>query len=330
MEFLKFFKDRFFSIFSKVGHEKGRWTSLLVFGLSRWNMMVRRHSAEGPAMDAFYFYHKIHARLRHELKPVTAWRWEDAWRQVRLRMEIFQHGLYAGHFSLRKGVSNRLTNVVYAIQMHAVDRWGSRRDGETYRILSFAAGRGTDVQLAVEELHESYPDMKFDIKLLDRDMKSLRIALRRIAKVLGADFLKTEEMGDMVVLASGGHRVTICKKNLHPRRFAKIAEKEIRDFEPDVVAVMGFPDYLNDNQVEEMAQRIHASLKRGACIITANILKSAGLMERAFLHLVIWWPPMFYRTEEQFAVAFRSFGLGNCTLMREPTRSFIVLFGRRG
>jgi len=281
-------------------------------------------------MDAFYFYHKIHARLRHELKPVTAWRWEDIWRQVRLRMEILQHGLYAGHFSLRRGVSNRLTNVVYAIQMHAVDWWNSRRRSVVYRILSFAAGRGTDVQLAVEKLHESYPDMKFDIRLLDRDMKSLRIALRRIAKVLGIDFWTAEEHEDTVVLAGGGHRVTIHRKDLHPRRFAKIAEKEIRDFEPDAVAVMGFPDYLNDNQVEEMAQSIHRSLKSGACIVTANILKSAGFMERAFLHLVIWWPPMFYRTEEQFVAAFKVFGLGNCTLMKESTRSFIVLFGRKG
>jgi hypothetical protein len=278
-QFFKKIRKKLFGLYYAFGHDyygERRKLSFLVFYFSKWNRLARKYSAEGPAMDSFYFYDKILQKLDNQRQSLSL---ENFMYQCKLRLIRLHHIFFSGNFALRQGVCNRTKIAGEAIRS-IIEKFYS--DYSEYRILSFAAGRGSDVVLAAQLLGHSHSS-KLHVRLVDRDIKSLFIARRRLRK---AGIPKDQ--------------IEIVREDLHPAKFHHSVRKHIKYFNPQQVLMMGFPDYFNDMQFKRAVMELSKNISRGSFLLTANILKSTPLIAKLFLHFLLLWPPMVYRTKEQF------------------------------
>jgi hypothetical protein len=307
LQFFRKIRKKFFGIYYAFGHDyhgEKRKISFLVFYFSKWNCLARKYSAEGPAMDSFYFYDKILQKLDNQKQSLSL---ENFMYQFRLRLIRLHHIFFSGNFPLRQGVCNR-TKIAGESIRHIINKFYS--DYTEYRILSFAAGRGADVVLAAQLIGPENA-VKIHVRLIDRDIKSLFVARRRLRR---AGIPK--------------NKIEIIREDLHPARFHRSVRRHIQEFNPQQVLMMGFPDYFDDMQFRQAVTELSNNLPKGSFLLTANILKSTPLMAKMFLHFLLLWPPMVYRTKEQFyKILNKKFYVHS---IPENTRTFIVCVARKG
>jgi len=74
-------------------------------------------------------------------------------------------------------------------------------------------------------------------------------------------------------------------------------EEICQDFHPHIIEMVGFLDYLFDDQAVDLIGRIKKILAPNGFFLTCNINKNP---EKIFLDWTLLWP-MIYRNEEQFS-----------------------------
>lgn len=139
------------------------------------------------------------------------------------------------------------------------------------KILSLAAGSAQGVIKVAAECIRSGIDVQ--LMLVDHDEKALRLA---------------HELGHRYGIAD---RITTKLYNV--LLFSRDAA--IRDFEPDIVDMMGFVDYLVDKQAVFVFKQIYKNLRPGGYFFTCHIHWNA---EAYFLRHIINWD-MRYRSRDQ-------------------------------
>jgi hypothetical protein len=90
-----------------------------------------------------------------------------------------------------------------------------------------------------------------------------------------------------------------------------------KGFRPDFVEAVGIVDYLQDDEVASMLRMQLEQLPEGGEILFSNVAEND---EQQFLHTVIGWRPMIYRTPEQLQALTEQAGFArsNITHIPEP------------
>jgi hypothetical protein len=101
----------------------------------------------------------------------------------------------------------------------------------------------------------------------------------------------------------------------------KISER----FNPDIIEMMGFLDYINQEKAIELAKKALSSLSNGGYMITCNIQSN---LERYFLTWVIDWP-MVYRTPEELGGIAKEAGFRDYRLVYEPLKIHGILIAKK-
>lgn len=156
------------------------------------------------------------------------------------------------------------------------------------RIFSIASGSAEAVITAILMC----PDKDVKVKLLDKDESALERAMQAAAEA-------GIEKNFSVVRATTKRVEEICK-----------------EFQPNIVEMVGFLDYLRDEQAVSLFTRIKSVLPDGAVFLTCNILYNK---EKIFLDQVLIWY-MIYRTVKGFARLFEKSGWNKTTIYLEPLR----------
>jgi hypothetical protein len=80
-------------------------------------------------------------------------------------------------------------------------------------------------------------------------------------------------------------------------------------------------------QFEKAVMELSKHMSKGSFLLTANILKSTPLIAKLFLHFLLLWPPMVYRTKEKFCRLLKHrFTVHSIS---ENTNTFIVCIARK-
>ena len=102
--------------------------------------------------------------------------------------------------------------------------------------------------------------------------------------------------------------------------------KKLRLQKPNIVEMVGYLDYLDDERAIRLFKLILEAMVSNGVFVTANIMEN---VERRFLHTVINWPKMVYRTPEQVANLMIEAGFDDVRLQVEPHHIHVVVWGRK-
>jgi hypothetical protein len=154
------------------------------------------------------------------------------------------------------------------------------------RILSLASG---SAQAVIESVAETKNEAMTKVMLVDIDPAALSIATAMAHRYGIADRLQTRQ-------TSIG-------------RVSRIGH----EFEPDIVEMIGFLDYLSDAKAEKYFDRIFGVLESGGSFLTCNIHHN---FEMPFIHFVADWP-MIYRRPERILRLLKEAGF-KARVAKEP------------
>jgi len=102
--------------------------------------------------------------------------------------------------------------------------------------------------------------------------------------------------------------------------------KEFLDHPPEVVKMLGICEYLDDQQIVEIAGAVAEVMPEGATIVFNSLSKAHGndrFFRRVFgLHMI-------HRSPEQLQELMARAGFGSFTAISEPLRVYHVIVGRR-
>lgn len=183
----------------------------------------------------------------------------------------------------RQAVRNRLLMVVAELEKAFIDSF--ERDGEV-RILSIASGSAQ----AVIEAMKRVPWIPVKAVLIDMDPTALNYARKQAEKA----------------------GLVNCFKFVQGK--TDLIEREAMDLKPNIIEMVGFLDYRNDDQAIKLFQKIKKQLPKGGFFITCNINKN---LERIFLNWVLLWP-MIYRTKEEVQELLEKGGFRKSRVFYEP------------
>lgn len=157
-------------------------------------------------------------------------------------------------------------------------------------LLSLASGSARVVLEIMSELQKEGIAVK--AKLLDLDPEALKLSMK-IAKELGVD-----------------KHIILCNDKVS--NFEKFCE----NWNPDVVEMIGFMDYLSQEKAIDLSTKIFNQLKIGGHYITCNIRDNS---ERKILERIFNWR-MIYRNEDELADVALSGGFNheNVKIIYEP------------
>jgi len=192
----------------------------------------------------------------------------------------------------RQAVTNRLKIAVNLLSdALSLSKFSN---GPEIRLLSIASGSAQ----AVIQTMKRCPGLNIKAVLIDSDQTALDEAKKSIEEAGLADKFKLK-LGKTEILEE------VCKT-----------------FQPHVVEMIGFLDYRPDEKAIQLIGRIRNVLQRGGVFITCNIRRNP---ERFFLHWVLIWPPMVYRSASQLGKLIVGGGF-----MEEKTKLFYEPFEIHG
>lgn len=99
----------------------------------------------------------------------------------------------------------------------------------------------------------------------------------------------------------------------------------LKDFKPQIVEMLGFLDYVEDNQAISFLKNINDSLDEKGVIITCNINPNP---EQYFIKWVINWP-MVYRKPSQLIDIAKSANFKDCKIILEPLKIHGLLVAKK-
>lgn len=103
-------------------------------------------------------------------------------------------------------------------------------------------------------------------------------------------------------------------------------QKVAKEFQPHIIEMVGFHDYLNEDKANRLNEWIYRALPPEGIYINANVMPNP---EQAFIHRVYGWPAMQYRTPEELAEVMAGEGFESCRLVIEPLEVHCLAIGRK-
>ena len=251
-----------------------------------WKMGRDRNHISSIFFDRF-------SRHNHVIKyAATSWRALDIFynyhRDIVPQLMRDLEGKLTNHWAAkmenRQAVTNRF-KIVTKLLSNAISRF--RQENEI-RILSIASGSAQAVIRAMEE----NPGLNVKAILLDTDKTALKEAERMVAEFGLQDNFR------------------------FVRGSSAMIEEICQDFHPHIIEMVGFLDYLFDDQAVDLIGRIKKILAPNGFFLTCNINKNP---EKIFLDWTLLWP-MIYRNEEQFSnvLIHGGFSPENTEIIYEP------------
>ncbi len=267
---------------------KAKTNIWLVDGISQSSRAVRDGAATYRALDVVYNFKEGQGSSR--LVRDIDWFWI--------------------HVRNAQAVWNRYrivrSELCSAIQRRSFDY--DKIPSEPIRILSIAAGSAQAVIEAMAEMKRQ--GYEVEALLLDASSKALAYAEELAAKHGLTDSVRTKKCL-IVADVNGGDVYDF--------------ENKIGDFKPDIIEMAGLIDYLLDDQIIELFQRIYVLLPVGGTFITCHIHPNH---ESFFLLWVVnWW--MRYRSKSQLEALLKRGWFEISSLITEPHRIHTVAVARR-
>jgi len=104
----------------------------------------------------------------------------------------------------------------------------------------------------------------------------------------------------------------------------RVARSPLKAYPIDVAEAVGIFDYLDDAFARFLIKQIRHLLSEGGFVLASNVMDNP---EREFLHSVIGWRPMEYRTESEFVDLFlqAGFRVEDCLVHRIPTGVYCIV-----
>ncbi|MEN9880980.1 MAG: hypothetical protein RLZZ308_163 [Candidatus Parcubacteria bacterium] len=192
-----------------------------------------------------------------------------------------------------KGVQNRAVLVRQIIK--DVIRYHARSISGV-RILGFAAGLSEPLLWGIHDLEPA--DIPDRVVLTDLSRDSLRDA-QVIASQLG---------------------VTVLTERLNLLKHEHVRAK-IRIENPNILEMIGFIDYFDDENVIEMFRLIQEELEEGSTFIVGNVIPT---WEMYFIEKAYHWPTMYYRTPNELEALIRRAKFRDIRMHVEPAGRFAV------
>lgn len=190
--------------------------------------------------------------------------WEEVFPRLVKDLESWLTGYWIERMANRQAVTNRL-KIAVNLLVGAFSKFSGEPE---IRLLSVASGSAQAVIQAMQRC----PNLNVKAILIDADQTALDEAGKSIA-----------EAG-----LTGKFELKLGK--------TEILEEVCKTFRPHVVEMIGFLDYRPDEKAIQLIGRIWNILPTGGVFITCNIRNNP---EMVFLHWVLIWPPMIYRSARQ-------------------------------
>ena len=105
-------------------------------------------------------------------------------------------------------------------------------------------------------------------------------------------------------------------------------KQTIRQFQPTIVEVIGYIDYLEDERAVRFLRAIFEEMKVGSTLITGNVLPISRA-QRLFIEQAYRWPSMHYRDIGALQRLLVAAGFTNPEIRLEPNRIFAIAIARR-
>ena len=172
-------------------------------------------------------------------------------------------------------------------------------NGEEIKLISIACGSAESVLEVMAEFKAKNKTIK--ALLVDIDEEALERA-RKVAEYYGLE------------------------NQIEVRRGSTYDIIEIsKGFKPQIIEMMGFLDYIKDEDAISLIGKIRESLEPNGYLITCNICPN---IEQHFLKWVINWP-MVYRSPEKFDTVASKAGFKDYRLIYEPLKIHGLLVAKK-
>jgi len=186
-----------------------------------------------------------------------------------------------------QAVRNRLKIVKRELSL-AIQAVSQTNADDCIRILSLAAGAAQGVIETAAQLKQR--GIRCEVLLVDSDPAALRYALKLAGEHGVADSVTVRE-GNVLFF-----------------------EREIGEFRPDIIEMIGLIDYLRDKILISLLKKIKRHLKTGGIFLTGHIHPNP---ESYFIRHAVNWD-MIYRTQEQLEDLLVDGGFLGAKLYTEP------------
>ncbi len=252
--------------FRRRPENKGKKISRLLFEMGR----DRTHYSS--------FFVDKYSRWNHQAKwGATAWPsltifysyYEKVLPVLRNDLEGWLTKFWVGRMENRQAVTNRKKLVTYLLAREI-------KKQENPRILSIASGSAEAVIGAIQKC----PDKNVQVLLTDVNQEALDNAMKAAREAGLADCFQVRR----------------CSYN----RARTIMPK----FQPNIVEMVGFLDYLTDRQAKKLFKSIRKHISSEGVFLTCNIIPNP---EKIFLDWVLLWP-MIYRSVKKMVANINDSG----------------------
>lgn len=191
--------------------------------------------------------------------------WEKFEPQLRNNFEGFITRWWIEKMENRQAVTNR-KKIVVKLLSETFQRFENEKE---IRLLSIASG---SAQAVIDAILLN-PTLNIKVVLIDLDKTALSEAKKNV------------ELNGL------GERFEIIRGT--PKKMDEV----VKTFKPHICEMVGFLDYLPQQQGAELISDIRAILPSGGHFLTCNIRNNP---EKIFLHWALLWP-MIYREDEELA-----------------------------
>lgn len=198
-----------------------------------------------------------------------------------------------------KAVRNRIKLVKRELKLAITEVY--HRKSDVVNIFSLASGSARAVIEVLAELKKE--KVPISVKLLDLSLDALQLS-KKIALENNVEDL-----------------ITYCNDKVS--NFFKYCQ----DWHPDLIEMVGFLDYLNQEKAIVLSSKIYNTLPNGGIFITCNIRNN---YERRFISKIIEWD-MVYRDEHDLAEVLIKGGFKpkKCKIIYEPFFIHGLAIGRK-
>jgi hypothetical protein len=250
------------AIIAKMGPHRGKTLARILWDLGRDEKHI-----SSSFVDRF-------SRFNHQSKYGGAgWLsldvfynyWEKFEPQLRNNFEGFITRWWIERMENRQAVTNR-KKIVVKLLSETFRQFAHEKE---IRLLSIASGSAQ----AVIDAMLLNPDLNIQAILIDVDKTALSEARKNV---------EAKGLGDRFQIIRG------TPKKMHD---------VVKTFKPHICEMVGFLDYLTQQQGAELIADIRAILPSGGHFLTCNIRNNP---EKIFLHWALLWP-MIYREDEELA-----------------------------
>lgn len=192
-----------------------------------------------------------------------------------------------------QAVRNRL-KLTKQLLLEAIQSHHKKHGHQEIKILSIASGSAQGVIETLSYVKKQNPSINIQAIFLDLDPTAL-IYSRELAQKAGVE-----------------NFITYVNKSTTDLELAT------KNFQPDIVEMVGFLEYRPSPKDVNLIRRIHNLMASGGVLIVSQIAPNP---EQYFLKVVVNWP-MIYRTKEKFAniIEQAGFGVNNYHIFSEPLK----------